>query len=238
MSFFHLYGLIVGIAVLASIWVIERREKKLDHTMIWFTLTGAIVGARLYHLFTDWSVYRHASFIEILAIWNGGLGIFGAVFGGIVGICLYALMTKKTAQELWRYGDLFALALPLGQAIGRWGNYFNNEIIGKMVKVSFFQSSISFTHPLFFYESALLFFVWIVFEKLANTTLWGIGRGRLMGLYLLIYGGVRFLLEPLRLEYVRHLFQLFSYGQIVGLLAMIVGGIILVYKTITIDQHI
>ena len=133
------YGIIIVTAVLVAGWVAafeaKRRGENEDHiwnALILVVLLG-IVGARLYHVFSSpaagglgWAFYReHPE--AIFQIWNGGLAIYGAVAGGVLGILLYAYRAKLS---LLRYLDIGTPALLIGQAIGRWGNFVNQELYG------------------------------------------------------------------------------------------------------------
>jgi phosphatidylglycerol:prolipoprotein diacylglycerol transferase len=135
----HWYGIILVTGMLIGGFVAsveaKRRGEKEDH--VWNILIIAavlgIVGARLYHVFSSpaggnvgWAYYRQHP-IAILYIWDGGLGIYGAIVGGLIGILLY---TYRAKLSLWRYLDIGAPALLIGQAIGRWGNFANQELYG------------------------------------------------------------------------------------------------------------
>ena len=122
---FHWYGLIVGIAIVAGWSVAERIEPKVSKLFPW-VIAGGIRGARLYHVTHLWEYYSvHQG--QILAIWEGGLAIFGGIMGGIVVLGLVA----KNRDEFWHALGAMVVGLPLAQAIGRWGNLVNNELWGK-----------------------------------------------------------------------------------------------------------
>ena len=173
------YGIIIVTAVLVAGWVAafeaKRRGENEDHVwnaLIIVVLLG-IVGARLYHVFSSpaggalgWEYYReHPE--AIFQIWNGGLAIYGAVAGGALGILLYVYRAKLNT---WRYLDIGTPALLIGQAIGRWGNYVNQELFGPPttlpwgIKIDEFHRIPPFHnlsqypldmrfHPVFLYES-------------------------------------------------------------------------------------
>jgi len=232
---FHVYGLMIGLAVVAGLWVIERKEKELDSFLVFFVLSFALVGARVYHLVTDWSFYADASFFEVIAVWNGGLGIFGAIVGGILGIVLYLLYRQKPLERIWRYTDLFALALPLGQAVGRWGNFVNNEIqgvlLGNSILERFAKSQLGIDkHPLFLYESLAMFFIWLLLDYAQTHAHLRIGTGKILGIYIFAYGVVRFFLENFRQERAYLFSSMFLNGQVAGLFAMMIGGAILLLR--------
>jgi phosphatidylglycerol:prolipoprotein diacylglycerol transferase len=173
------YGIIIVTAVMVAGWVAafeaKRRGENEDHiwnALIIVVLLG-IVGARLYHVFSSpaggalgWEYYReHPE--AIFQIWNGGLAIYGAVVGGVLGILLYVYRAKLS---VWRYLDIGTPALLIGQAIGRWGNYVNQELFGPPttlpwgIKIDEFHRTSPFHvlgqypldmrfHPVFLYES-------------------------------------------------------------------------------------
>jgi len=126
-------GMIVGGYVAA--FEAKRRGENEDHVwnMLMVVVLLGIVGARLYHVFSSpaggnlgWAYYRvHPA--AIFYIWDGGLGIYGAIVGGLIGILLY---TYRNKLSLLRYLDIGAPALLIGQAIGRWGNWANQELYG------------------------------------------------------------------------------------------------------------
>ena len=133
------YGIIIVTAVLVAGWVAafeaKRRGENEDHVwnaLIIVVLLG-IVGARLYHVFSSpaggglgWAFYREHP-VEIFYLWNGGLAIYGAVAGGVLGMFLYVYRAKLSVL---RYLDIGAPALLIGQSIGRWGNFVNQELYG------------------------------------------------------------------------------------------------------------
>jgi prolipoprotein diacylglyceryl transferase len=129
----HFYGLLIAIGVLAAAWLAQRRWAHLGGfagTMVpiafWAVVVG-LIGARLYSVVTSWNQDTGGNPVEIVEIWNGGLGIWGGVAGGVLGGWLAARRMRVPLPPLL---DVVAPAIPLGQAIGRWGNYFNQELFG------------------------------------------------------------------------------------------------------------
>jgi phosphatidylglycerol:prolipoprotein diacylglycerol transferase len=133
------YGIIIMTAALiggtVASFEAKRRGENEEHiwNMLILVVLLGIVGARLYHVFSSpagsnlgWAYYREHPW-AVFEIWNGGLGIYGAVVGGLLGIALY---TYRARLNLWRYLDIGAPALLIGQAIGRWGNFANQELYG------------------------------------------------------------------------------------------------------------
>ncbi len=221
--FIHFYGLIIMAGVLAATWLAGRQAKAagLDTDFTWdiliWVLVAGVVGARIWHILTPppsmqaqgiTTLYYLTHPLAAIAIWNGGLGIPGAVIGG--GLALF-LFSRKYHLPFVPWLDAIAPGLALGQAIGRWGNFVNQELYGAPTHLPWaiyidpahrlpgFES-LAYYHPLFLYES-----IW----DLANMAvlLW-VGRrfkGRLFAgdlflIYLLIYPLGRFLLEFVRLD--------------------------------------
>lgn len=123
--------------------------------------------------------------------WQGGLGIWGAVIGGALGLSIYTARRKKSFLVK---ADVVATVLPLGHAIGRWGNFFNSEISARPTSLPW---AVNGRHPLFLYESLLDF---ILFLILARTAGKAPPDGRLLSIYLAGYGVIRFFLEFLRIN--------------------------------------
>lgn len=236
---FHLYGLLVGTAIVVVFHlvekIVERENLKIDFISLFLTtLVFAFIGARGYHLLTDASLYQNASWIERLSVWNGGMSIIGAVMGGVFGVWL-SLKLQKKETEILKLLDAIAVAIPLGQAIGRWGNYFNQELYGlptnlpwgiyidEAHRVTQYQN-ISHFHPLFLYESILCIILFAFLQKMRQKFV--IGTGFFLGSYLIGYGLIRFSLEFIRIETARTtgLLSLFSIAQWWMLVAMGIGG--------------
>ena len=141
--YLRFYGLILVSGALLGGYIgsLEARRRGLDPNYAWdaliWGLLGGVIGARLYHVFTPPPSMVAAGFttqtylqdpIKILQVWNGGLGIPGGVAGGVLGIWIYARRTKLNFSS-WL--DIAAPGLALGQAVGRWGNFVNQELYGR-----------------------------------------------------------------------------------------------------------
>ena len=100
--------------------------------MIFYLIPVAIVGARIYYVIFNYSVFKD-NFIDVFKIWEGGLAIYGAVIAGILFTIYYC---KKKKQSILLTLDILTPCLVLGQAIGRWGNYFNGEAHGVVTSLS------------------------------------------------------------------------------------------------------
>ncbi len=216
----HFYALILIAGIIAGAWLCARRAKARgrEAELVWDGLVWAIIpgliGARLYHVLTPspasgLSLQYYLQHPEqILAVWNGGLGIYGAVFGGAFGIWLYA-RRKKEPLAFWL--DICVPGVALGQAIGRWANFVNQELYGApsdlpwavhippLKRLPGYEAVETF-HPLFLYESILnglacLLLLWI--DRRYRERL---RAGDLFLIYLMCYGAIRFSLDFLRLD--------------------------------------
>ena len=217
------YGVILMLGALAAAWLAEREAKRrgYDGELVWdglvWVLVGGIIGARLWHIFTPppsmvaqgiTTKFYLTHPLDALAIWNGGLGIPGAVIGGLIALYIFS---RRRQLNFAVWADITAPALALGQAIGRWGNFVNQELYGKPTNLPWAiridpahrlpgYENIAYYHPVFLYES-----LW----NLANMglLLW-LGRryqdrlksGDLFLVYLIVYPIGRFFLEFLRLD--------------------------------------
>lgn len=216
---FSPYGLLVGLGLavfwLLFEWVLKENAslKRVSFTPAFLLVSlCSLVGARLYHLWTDWSYYSERAFLDLIAIWNGGLGIYGALAGGLLGFALWKRLFAKRASWLLLL-DAAAFALPFGQAIGRWGNYVNNELFGLPSSLPWaieipahfrpeeYRQLATF-HPLFLYESMALLLVggFLLLLRKRFAELFPLGTGWYVGCYLFAYGSIRFSLELLRVQ--------------------------------------
>lgn len=198
------YGLIIttGVIVALSVAVLLCKHRKIStdtpfELLIWcFPL--AILGARTY--FCIFSGYSY-NFIEFISIWNGGIAIYGGIIGGLIGIILYSIIRKKDFLSTL---DLIAPCLIIAQAIGRWGNFANQEVYGVAItdpNLQWFPFGVfidalgEWHYATFFYESMLnligFFLLYFLFRK-------NLFKGIVTATYLIFYGTIRFFLETLR----------------------------------------
>lgn len=221
-SIMILSGLLAG--VLLAQWEAQRRNENPDH-VVNIALLGAVfglIGARLYHVIDKWSIYSQKP-SDIVAIWNGGIGIFGAIAGAAFGLVAYVWWVNQRERKLGRRGhpmdvlrwfDIGAPAFLIGQGIGRWGNYFNHELFGPpsdlpwaigipqervAVEAPAYLGDTTF-HPLFLYESLLSLLGVVVLLLIARKLSHRLRKGDILALYFIWYPTERFFLEFLRSE--------------------------------------
>lgn len=210
----HWYGLILGLGALGGLLLAIWRGKRFGLQSDFFVdvlLVGfpaALIGARAYYVAFKWDDYKD-NLLEIFAIWNGGIAIYGAIIGAVIGV--YILMKVK-GYNFWRIADICAPALLLGQAIGRWGNFVNQEAYGGPVEESFLRNTLhlpdfivnqmnvngTFHHPTFLYES--LWSLIGVLLLIGLSQLPKVRKGEVFVSYLIWYSIGRFFIEGLRTD--------------------------------------
>ncbi|NCN25661.1 prolipoprotein diacylglyceryl transferase [Candidatus Falkowbacteria bacterium] len=207
------YGLLMAIAMLSAWWIlilVARRlswPKEWPTDIAWWAIIGGLIGARLYYVILEWPYYI-ATPLDALKVWQGGLAIHGAWLGGSLALFFWA--RKKIAWPVL-LGALTP-SLALGQTIGRWGNYFNQELFGQPTNLPWGIpiaenlrplgfSNFSYFQPMFLYESLLNLLVFI--------GLWWWFRSgkpderkvpKMLMVYLFAYGLIRFTMEFWRLD--------------------------------------
>jgi len=207
----HYYGLVMAAAVLAGYLLARKRAARYGLSagqaddIIFWAVIGGFVGARLYHIASSFGYYwTHPA--DIIKVWNGGLSIYGVIFGGMLAILLYQKILHHKSYILNLF-DWLAPSVLLGQIIGRFGNLFNYEIIGyptnlpwKMFVPAAFRPveylPYAYFHPFFLYEvlgNIIIFIYLLKFRK----NRW---PGSLSFSYLLLYNALRFFLEFIRTD--------------------------------------
>lgn len=218
--YIHFYALILILSIYTGTWLTARRAKARGENpdIVWDILTWAlvpgIIGARLYHVLTPTPAsglttqYYFQHPLEILAIWNGGLGIYGAVVGGAMGVILYS---KRHHLPVLHWFDLAMPGLLLAQAIGRWGNFANRELYGAPTTLPWaveippdkrlpgYEQYGTF-HPLFLYESLWNLASCALILSLERRYQEHLHDGDLILIYLILYPVGRFLLDFVRLD--------------------------------------
>ena len=213
------YGVLIAIGALVAVWLTTRRWEQgggdpeaIQKIAMW-AIPAGVIGARLYHVITDFDRFR-GDYIEVLYIWKGGLGIWGAVaLGTLVGVWI----ARREGYEVPTLLDSVAPALPLAQAIGRFGNWFNQELFGEPtdlpwgLKIDANQRpdeylDVATFHPTFLYESLwnlalAAVIIWVVPRVMPNLM-----AGRLFAVYVAGYTIGRLWIELMRVDHATTIF--------------------------------
>ena len=207
----HAYGLMLAIGVLVAVkvsemrWVRTGRDAKDFNGIVIPVVIAGVIGARLYHLFTGYK-WSEGGLVGTVEIWKGGLSIWGAVAGGAVAVIL---ISRRRQFDTLVLMDCIAPGLVLAQAIGRWGNYFNQELFGRptrlpwALEIDLAHRPAGYTqyatfHPTFLYESiwCLLIFGTLLYVEHRFT----LQRGQTFALYVALYTFGRVWFEALRID--------------------------------------
>jgi len=208
------YGLFIALGIAVATWVAGRElnRKGYDTALaldaLFFVVPLGFVGARLYHVVTDYELYANDPFPGVFEVWNGGLGIYGAVLGGFVGLLIFARVRRINPLIL---ADAGAPGLALAQAVGRWGNYFNQELFGRPSNLPWaieiapenrppgFRDAEAF-HPTFLYESIWDILVALTLLFVARRFARSLKNGDIALLYVSLYSVGRLVVEALRID--------------------------------------
>jgi len=247
----HYYGLLIGIGVLVAIWITMRRFDRFggdpalaESVSIWAVVAG-LLGARAAYVIPRWSEVTAGGVWHVLAIWRGGLAFFGGLTAGaIVGLGLMLVRRAPGKGRWWNFAafaDAAAIGLPAAQAIGRWGNYMNQELFGTPSNLPWavqiapqfrptqYLDSATF-HPAFLYES--LWNVLIVIPVLLFIEKrFKIARGNMILGYLVFYGTGRFLLEFIRTDQATYVFG-FRANQLVAAIVVVLALAIFLFRQV------
>lgn len=207
------YGLLIASAIIIGTLLAQKLAQKrnvdpelVGDLAIWLVV-AAIPFARFYYVLFEWQRFQNQEWYKVFAIWEGGIAIHGAIIGGAIAATIFC---KRQKISTWLMTDIFMPAVILGQAIGRWGNFFNSEAFGSPTDLPWkllipiarrppeFINEPYF-HPTFLYESlwnigvfAILMFAFLRFPKLRT--------GTITMLYAIAYSLGRFWIEGLRTD--------------------------------------
>ena len=224
------YGILIMLGVILAVVYASARSRQFGirqddlYDAVLFAVPLGIVCARIYYVIFEWEQYKD-NLSEIFATWHGGLAIYGGIIGGIIVIVVLCKVKKIYVMDML---DLFASAVPIGQILGRWGNFFNCEAYGSsttlpwrmVIGKNLEEAGAAGNHPTFFYESAwnLIGFIILYFSSKKRKY-----HGEILLLYLGWYGLGRFFIEGLRTD------SLYLWGtgirvsQVVALICIIIG---------------
>ncbi|AHF10381.1 prolipoprotein diacylglyceryl transferase [Dehalobacter restrictus] len=236
----HWYGILIALAFCAGLILANYHTnyRRLDpdkfFNLLIVMIPAALIGARLYYVLFNLHYYI-AYPAEIVAVWHGGLAIHGGIIGGFLAVLV---VTRRDPDlKFWSVADVIAPSLVIGQAIGRWGNFLNQEAHGGPVSESFISEFPHFIqqgmyidgqyyHPTFLYESLwdtliFLFLFWLIRKKSTPD-------GIIFLLYLLLYSAGRFIIESLRTDSL--MLGSFKIAQVISIAAILLSVVLLFVK--------
>lgn len=247
----HFYGLLLGLAVISVFSLSEKVivsmfpsgevAKKIVSDSFWWVLLMGLIGARLYHVWDYWSYYQNQPEL-ILALWQGGLGIYGALVGGVIGVLLFSLTRRNkenTRIIFWGILDALSVGLLLGQTLGRLGNFVNQELYGKPTTMPWAifidtkhrlpgYEGVAYYHPLFLYEGLWNVLGFCILYHLARSNRLQAGRGNYFTLYLFWYSLGRSILEYLRID--PWVVGFLPMATLLGVIIMITTSVVYLWK--------
>ena len=229
-----LYSLCILVGIILAFILIRKESKRfnikddfISNLIFWCVIYG-IVGARIYYVLFNLDYYMHSP-IEIIKVWNGGLAIHGGIIAGLITLIYFC---KKEKVSIIKILDISCIGLIVGQACGRWGNFFNMEAYGSEVTRGFLENlhlpefiingmhiGGHYYHPTFFYES--LFCVLGLIIMLLIRRIPKIKQGMIISFYLVWYGILRYFIEGLRTDSL--MLGNIKVAQLVSILFILLG---------------
>lgn len=239
------YAVIIVSGVFAGLWLATREsdrlglKKDLFTDLVMFALPIAIISARLYYVVFEWERYQDGPWWSIFAVWEGGIAIHGALIGSVITAIVFARVKKVS---FWQLADIAAPSLILGQAIGRWGNFINQEAHGGVVSEAFYNNFMQYLpdfivnqmyingayhHPTFLYESVwniLILILLLVLRRKVNPR-----RGELFLTYLIGYSVGRFFIEGMRTDSL-YIIGSLRTAQVISIVLVVACVAIMIYR--------
>jgi phosphatidylglycerol:prolipoprotein diacylglycerol transferase len=195
------YGILISVGVIIGTILALRESKRIgieEDTLIdllLYAIPISLLGARAYYVIFSWDYYKN-DLIQIFNFRGGGLAIHGAIIAGIIVVVVFC---RKRKVDFWEIVDICAPSLILGQAIGRWGNYINQEAYGRPTNLPWgiIIDGVK-VHPTFLYESIgdFLVFLFLLWYRKNKSKV----PGEVFLLYLILYSAIRFFIEGLRTD--------------------------------------
>lgn len=243
------YGVIIAFGIVLAFIVAQREMVKrsfhqdfLTDLLIW-AVPLAILGARLYYVLFKWEYYAENP-SKILQVWEGGLAIHGALIASFITAYVF---TRKRNKSFLKVADIVAPSLLIGQTIGRWGNFMNQEAHGGEVSRSFLENMLLpdwiinqmridgiYYHPTFLYESLWNFAGVVILILLRRVNLI---RGEMFLFYIIWYSFGRFFIEGMRTDSL-YLIGDLRTAQVISIVAIVVAIILVVYRRVTIKKPV
>ncbi|QHE53555.1 prolipoprotein diacylglyceryl transferase [Pontibacillus sp. HMF3514] len=240
------YGVIIATGAYLGLWLAMRESQRLGLKkdifvdLVVFAIPAAIICARIYYVIFEWDRYKNGSLIDILAIWEGGIAIHGALIGAVITALIFA---KVRNISFWQLADIAAPSIILGQAIGRWGNFMNQEAHGYAVSEEFYNNYMQYLpdfivqqmcidgimyHPTFLYESLwnILGFAFLLILRRFNPR-----RGELFLSYVIWYSFGRYFIEAMRTDSLYIIANLRT-AQVISIVLIILAAGLIMYRRI------
>ncbi len=238
------YGVIIATGAFIGVYLATKEsdrfglEKDLFVDLIVFALPIAVLFARIYYVIFEWEQYADGPWWKVFAVWEGGLAIHGALIGSVLTAIVFARVKKVS---FWQIADIAAPSLILGQAIGRWGNFMNQEAHGGPVSEATYNNFHQYLpdfimnqmcidgiyyHPTFLYESfwnVLVFMLLLVLRR-KNPL-----RGEVFLTYVMAYSFGRFFIEGMRTDSL-YIFGQLRTAQFISVLLIVVAIGLFVYR--------
>ncbi len=234
------YSVIIITGIAVGLFLANKEAERLGFKkdiitdLMVFVIPIAIIFARIYYVIFEWEQYVSKPLTEVFAVWNGGIAIHGALIGSVLTVIIYTRIKKIS---FWQIADILAPSLILGQAIGRWGNFMNQEAYGGPISETTYNNFHQYLpdfimnqmtidgamyHPTFLYESFwnIIVFIFLLILRKYNPL-----RGEVFLSYVTLYSIGRFVIEGMRMDSL-YLGQ-FRVAQLVSVL-LIVGAISLI----------
>jgi prolipoprotein diacylglyceryl transferase len=234
------YGLMIALGVVAAVRIAGKRAERINaasmddmSSIALWAVPAGVLGGRAYHVLTDYEKFQ-GNWGDVIKVWQGGLGIWGGI---TVGVLVGFWRAKKMNLDAWVLVSCSVPGIAVAQAIGRWGNWWNQELFGRPTDLAWalevsdatalkagFAEGTTF-HPTFLYESLgclVLAVALIAVEKKLKP-----GRGRLLAWYVAGYTALRFFIEGLRIDEAKELVG-FRFNQWVSIIAFAIAVAFLV----------
>lgn len=236
------YSVLILVAIIIGIKLAEKEGRKFNipddfiFNLAFWTIIFALIGARAYYVIFNFSSYQN-DLLSIFKVWEGGLAIHGGIIAGFITVYIYC---KRYSVRILKMTDIIVVPLILGQAIGRWGNFFNGEAHGAATNlaslkevgiipdfiINGMQIDGIYYQPTFYYESLwclLGFIILLILRKFKY-----IKTGQVTGTYLMWYSVGRFFIETSRTDSL--MFGGFKVAQVVSVILFIIGLILIIVQ--------
>lgn len=238
------YGVIIATGAILGLYIATKESNRLGMKkdlmvdLVLFAVPVAILFARLYYVVFEWEQYAGGPWWRIFAVWEGGLAIHGALIGAVLTAIVFAKVKKVS---FWQIADIAAPSLILGQAIGRWGNFMNQEAHGGAMSQAAYENFHQYLpdfimnqmcidgvlyYPTFLYESFwnILVFIFLIYLRRRNPI-----RGDVFLSYIMAYSVGRFFIEGMRTDSLYFIGQIRT-AQLISVILIIVAIALMIYR--------